>query len=377
MTTTRNCRIRFCENNQAELITSSVSYSSQLSAFPFSNAISKFRSRVWKPSGHFLIDSTNNSIYINDGTDKTVTLTSGSYTTPDLLAAHIQTKLNASSTNWVCQYDTLNGDYRFKITHTGSAILRFSQTTNSVWNTIGYVLSTDTLGTSWMAQEQRNHTEEYAIFDLGWNAPINFVSLIGPLNETFTISNNATVKLCGSNLNQWTSPPFEVTLDVTDKGIMRFLDDLSDTSYRYFKISIIDKLNPLGPEGISIGHIYIGDYITLSQYNVASGIELSDFDPSGVVESESGVLHFDAKTKYGKLSNLIIDVLNPDDKSELIKMYERLGKTTPFYVSLDPTNAISDDIFELTRYVVFDDQPKFKHIISEYYSMSFSVREVI
>ena len=375
--TTRNCRIRFCENNQAELITSSIAYSSQLSAFPFSNSINRFRSRVWKHSGHFLIDSSNNKIFIDDGSPKTITLSDGPYTTPDLLATHIQTKLNASSTNWTVQYDTLTGDYRFKISHTGTATLCFSQTSNAVWDTLGYTLTSDTAGTTFMAQEQRNHTEEYAIFDLGWNAPVTFISIIGPLNETFTISNNATVKLQGSNLNQWTSPPFEITLDVTDKGIMRFLDDYSDTSYRYFKISIVDKLNPLGPEGISIGHIYIGDYITLNQYNVSNGIDVQDFDPSTVVESESGVLHFDTRTKYGKFSNLSIGVIERDDRINLMNMYERIGKVTPFYISLDPTNQISDDIFELTKYVVFDDQPKFKHIISDLYSMSFSTREVI
>ena len=69
---TRNANVRFMDNNYAELISASITYSSQLAAFPFSNAVNKFRSLVWKPSGHFLIDSTNQELYINDGAPKTV-----------------------------------------------------------------------------------------------------------------------------------------------------------------------------------------------------------------------------------------------------------------------------------------------------------------
>ena len=65
--TDRTCQIRFCDNNLAELISASIDYSSQLTAFPFSNAINKFRSKTWKPSGNFTIDSTNKYLYINDG----------------------------------------------------------------------------------------------------------------------------------------------------------------------------------------------------------------------------------------------------------------------------------------------------------------------
>ena len=48
---TRNQRIRFSENNFAETISASVTKSSELTSFPFSNAINKFRSKVWKTQG--------------------------------------------------------------------------------------------------------------------------------------------------------------------------------------------------------------------------------------------------------------------------------------------------------------------------------------
>lgn len=91
---TTNPRIRFCENN---MITagSVMDYSSQLSEFPFSNCYNSERTKVWKPAGFFLITTSNNKLYINDGSDKTATITSGEYISPALLATQIQTQLNA------------------------------------------------------------------------------------------------------------------------------------------------------------------------------------------------------------------------------------------------------------------------------------------
>ena len=85
MTTTTNERIRFMDNNLAELTTAGTTFSSALAAFPSTNLTNKFRSKVWKPSGLFeIIAGTNDKLYINDGVDKTITLTASStaYTAP-------------------------------------------------------------------------------------------------------------------------------------------------------------------------------------------------------------------------------------------------------------------------------------------------------
>lgn len=374
---TTNNRIRFCENNFARLISASIDFSSELAAFPFTNCINPFRSRSWKPSGCFIITAgSNDKIYINDGSNKTITLTAGEYDTPTLLASHIQTKLNASSTNWVVAYNTLSGDYSFKITHTGSATLRLTQTTEAVWDTIGFTTLSDLVGTSFLADQQRNHTEEYAVFDLGYNASISFFAMIGSLDEVFTISNNATITLMGSNLNQWNAPPYTTSIPISDKGAMKFLND-EDTAYRFWKVIIQDKQNPEGPEGISIGVLYLGDYVTLDNTNYSIGFDNSDVDPSSVAISESGVLHYDAKTKYSAISGGGVDVLFRSDKDRLKAMFEYLGLTTPFFVSIDPLLLTTSTIEELTKYVVFASEPKFTHIINDLYSVSLDFREVI
>ena len=374
----RNTRVRFIENNFAMLTSATVNYSSQLTAFPFTNSQSAARSKYWKPQGTFTIDSTNNTIYINDGTNKTITLTSAKYTSPSSLASHIQTKLNASSSNWTVSYVTTAGLYKFRIQNTGSVTLRLSQSTSSTWNTLGYTLTSDQTGTDFYAQVQRNHTEEYAIYDFGYQTSISFVSIIGALGETFTISNSATVYVYADNLNQWTSPAYSKQLTVTDKGIFEFLDtDTLDTqNYRYWKISIIDKTNPLGPEGLCIGLICLSDHITLSDRNIQNGFNFQLIDRSVSSEAESGRLYFDIKNKYNLISNLSIPFLEQTDKDTLLAMYERLGKTTPFFIALDPTNCITTNSYDFTKYVTFVDQPTFNHIIHSYFTMSFQLREV-
>ena len=377
--TARNEKIRFCQNNFAALTGLSVDYSSQLTAFPASNAYSvKFRSKVWKPSGCFVITaSSNDKLYINDGSNKEITLTAGEYTTPALLASHIQTQLNASSANWTVSYSTTA--YKFTISNTSSYTLRFSQTSAAVWDDIGYTGSSDVTATSWLADEQRNHTSEWIRFDLGYNANIKALFIIGALDDVFTISESATITLKANNIDFWDSPPYSQSLTRLDGGIFQFLDDTSDTDtgYRYWKIEIIDRTNPLGPEGLVFGHIYLGDYITLTSRNIQRGFTKTLYDPSIITESEEGALYFDEKSKYEKFDNMQMIHLDKDDRDTLNKMFRDLGKHTPFYLSIDPTGAFSNYLDELTKYVHFNSSPSFKHVNAGRFIMNMSFREVL
>lgn len=375
--TTRNHRVRFSENNYAALTAAQIQVSSELASFPIENLINPFRSRAFKFAGRFTITSTTNKLYINDGGDKTVTLTAGEYTTPDALATELQTQLNSASSNWTVTYDTGGGTYRFVISNTGSVTLRLSVSTDAVWTTIGFTTITNQIGTSFTANEQRNHyPNETITFDMGFNADMGFFGLIGALDEVFTISTSATVRLLGSNLDEWTAPPFDQTLSIQDTGILQFLDDI-ESAYRFWRLEVTDLYNPNGNQGISLGFLYLGDYVTLTNRNISLGFSKGQIDPSEIQESESGVLHFDVKTKYEIFEGLRIGLLDRADKDALEKMYNKLGSTTPFFISLDPTLCITDELRELTKYVVFNNAPRLLHIISDTFSMSLSLREVV
>ena len=379
MAISTNKNIRFMDNNLGELTSGQIAYSSQLSAFQGSNIINKFRSKVWKPAGNFVITaSSNDKIYINDGSDKTVTITAGSYT-PDTLATEIQTQLNASSSGWTFDYDNTAGEFKFRFAHASAHTLRFSQTTEAAWNDLGFMLSGDeTISTEREADEQRNHMYESVIWDLGYNAPVTFFGVISPLDEIFSISEQATIKLQANNLNEWDSPPLDITLSRTDLGIYNFLDStVADTAYRFWRFYFEDKFNSNGNEGFSISYIYLGDYTTLTTTNVQIGIRATTQDPSLRTTSEAGAIYFDRKTKFMTYNNANIALLDKSGRQTLNQLFYDYGTTTPLFISFDPMLEISDTLDEFTKYLIFNTAPNFTHVKSQYFNMSLDLREVL
>jgi hypothetical protein len=230
-------------------------------------------------------------------------------------------------------------------------------------------------GTSFPAHDQRNHTSEWCTFDVGYPADITFFAVIGPLQYAFGLSSASNITLKANNLDEWDTVPLSITLTSIDAGIFYFLDSIADNRYRYWRFEYEDKRNPLGPEGISIGHIYLGDYITLANRNISMGFTKVLTDPSDFKESENGALYFDKRTKYGLFTGLNLQYLERADKDILEDMFNRLGIYTPFYLSLDPQYKISSSMGEFTKYVTFTESPDFNHVIYDKFNMSLSFRE--
>jgi hypothetical protein len=372
-------KARFMGNNLIALTTNNVTFSSETTGYEGENALNDFRSNVWKASGHFSITSSNNLLYINDGSNKTITLTAASYTTPSALATHIQTQLNASSSNWTVTYNAVAGTYRFVISNTGSVTLRMTQQTNAAWDTLGFVGTTDVSGTSFTADEQRNHTSEHITVDFGYIARVTFLGMVGDISTNFKISGDATITIKANNINDFTSPPFSTSTNASEKGVFCHLDltaGVDDTSYRYWKIEITDKFNVNGPEGIEVGNIYLGDSTELSR-NVQEGFQFIEIDPSTKSESEAGVVFFDRRVKYGAFPRMTFFFIDRDDRDTFFNLFKFVGTTTPFYFSLDPELSISNDISEFTRFVVFESPPEYPHEKFENFSVDITLREVV
>lgn len=366
--------IRFAENNFAP--ESTYTFSSELSAFPFTNALDPLRSKVWRPSGQFLIDATNDQLYYNDGADQTISISQGSYTTPELLASQITTDSAGAIT---CTYDT--AEYKFILTFAASVTLQVTNTTNSIWDTIGFLTSVDLTDSSFTSDEQRNHTSEYCVFDTGFNTYVTFVSfisLIGPLGEVFSFSPSATLTVSANNVDLWASPPLQTTFTADDFGVMGFVSDLfDDTDYRYWRLEIVDKTNPAGPNGLEISNIYVGDHITTESRNLSSGFENGIIDSSISDKSDDGTEYFDVKDQYETLNNIGLRFISKDDRLTLKSMFRKMGTRSPLYVSIDPKLDISDEITEFTKYVTFETSPTFSHVKHDIFSVSFAFKEVI
>jgi hypothetical protein len=240
---------------------------------------------------------------------------------------------------------------------------------------LGFTAVADSTGTSFVADESRNHTSEYWTWDCGVSQEPSFLGIIGPLNETFTISENATVTIKGNNIPVWTSPGFSATLDVTDRGVYGHI--APGSPYRYWRLDIVDRTNTLGPTGLKLGRIFLGDHATLTATNVSRGFSKTEVDPSDVSESQSGVRFYNQRTKYRTLSALEILNLPETDRLEMESVFSRNGIDTSFFLSLDPTLLVTPTTDDLTLYGNFSSVPSLKHLFTTYYSMSFDFREAV
>jgi hypothetical protein len=372
-----NPRIRFMANNLAGLNVNARQFSSEQAGFEGVNAFNSFRSSIWRMSGHFLIDSTNDQIYINDGSDLAVSIPQASYTTPTLLAAAIETALNAVSSNWSVSYDLAGGTYKFTISNTGSVTFRLSQTTNSIADAIGYTTTTDLTGLSFVADQQRNHTNEFVTIDFGFQGSVEFIAIISDVDQSFGLSSSAIVTLEGNNIDNFTNPPFSKTLTVNDQGIFEFNDTDPIATFRFWRLNIVDKFNSILGPNLEVGNIYLGGYQTLTGRNITSGFTDTLIDPSKRSQSEGGVLYFDKKTKYKSFSSIPIRLLEDADKQVIKDVFQTVGKTEPFYLSLDPLGQISSDITEFTIFCVFESEPVFTSVGSCFFNTTLNVREVV
>lgn len=372
----RNHTLRFMDNNLAALLPMTyITKSSEVSGFPFANTRNDKRSQYWKPQGFFKITATNNQVYINDGSPKTITVPVAGYTSPASLATAIQTALNAASSGWTVTYSSVT--FSFVIARSGTATLVLTTSLNSIWDTIGFTTGLDLTGTSFPADQQRNHTHEEIQWDFTAQREITFFAMISPIDQAFNISTTAVVNIKANNVNNFDAAPLDVDLEVNPKGLFHFFDDIEDTTYRYWKLTIIDRLNPSGPEGFKFSHIYLGDHFTFEQRAVEHGYQKTYIDPSATSEAESGTLFFDKKIKYREFSGLNLAILKRDQKDALEQMFQETGISTPFYISVDPLMLYTNTLAELTGLFRFSDAPSFTHSFRDFFSTSVNFKEVI
>lgn len=373
---TINPRARLLYNNHAAGDGVTATASGAVVGYPASNAFDPALAKTWLDPGTFVIDATNDKLYVNDGGDKTATLTHGTYAGGSALASHVTTQLNAVSSSWTCSY----GSYTFTIGRAGGGtkILRLSQTTAAAWDTLGFVGSVDTAaGTGLDADEPRNHTSVTMHWDLGVAREVRAFIAIAAAGMDFPISSSATVTLKANSVDDFSAPPLSVTLAATARGIHKFLDDIEDTTYRYWKWEFRDRLNTNGPTSFAISYVYLGDYHQLVSSNVDNGFRRTLVDPSVKTRSQGGTVHARRKTKYWRYESMVVDFLSRDEREDLEAVLLHLGQTESFFLALDPTAEISDSVGEFTKFMQLSEDSELEHVLYDMFRIRLACDEVI
>jgi hypothetical protein len=348
---------RFCFNNFLE--SSTIEASGALSGYPATNLVDPIRSKLWKAAGLFEITSSNNKVYLNS---TTYTLTAGSYTSATLI-----THFNSVTSK------TLSRDSqgKFSIALGSGGTLDLASTTDAVWATLGYLTTTTLSGTTFQADEARYHTSEWIKVDMGTAQVVTFAALIPAANTVFSMD-NATIKLQGNNIDEWTAPPVDSSFtEIGDKGAFIAPDDLQ--ACRFWRIKIVDKTN----SDVKAAVAYIGDHVELNDTNIAIGFNRIREDQSQRLYSESGAMYLDRRPKVMSISGLEIKFLKETELANIDQLFYDVGFENPFFLCIDPDNAVSTNLSEMTHYVQVISGVQIRHVLRGMYDMSFDLREVL
>jgi hypothetical protein len=261
-----------------------------------------------------------------------------------LFAAEVKDRINAAATDntWNCTYNT--GTRKFTISHdavqTGG--LEWSTGANAATSTgidLGYDTSADDTGaSSYVADNECRCSRDYIIVDLGSETGAKRVAII---NHNF--SSSATVSLYGTNVSA------EFIGDITYDAKIMVME--FDKSYRYWSVIVQDIDN--SDSYVEIGHLFLGDYSTLTAKPANEGFSLSLVDPSIPTQTSEGVVGKNERTKFYRLAfNLPYFV--EADRDTLLTIYDTIGAYDHFVIRLDPSETVhsQDEIGILYGYFV-------------------------
>jgi len=358
MTATKNARFSFNNYLNSDLMSASGSKS----GYPATNVYNALRGKLWKPENLFEIHEKNCKVYIDAST---YTLSAGSYT-----RAQLFTEFNTKCSGAGATMSLGDGD-RLRISFGSSKTLKLSNQVDAIWDTIGFLGTTDTSGTLLQGDEHRYNTGAWIKVDLGLPQEVNFAALLAPSGEVFK-SNTATIKLQGNNLDYWLEAlPVDVELEVSGEGAFIAPDDLQQC--RFWRLFIDDRTN----NDMQIAVAYIGSSVIPVNTNIATGFTRSREDQSVRLFSESGAMYVDRRPKAMSLSSLGVQFLKDDELLEMEQLFYDLGVENPFFLCIDPKNEVSTYLSQMTHYVSVTSPLQLQHVLRGYYNLSVELREVL
>jgi hypothetical protein len=195
--------------------------------------------------------------------------------------------------------------------------------------------------------------------------------MIGERNKPIPISPTAIIKLQGNHTNNFTAPAFSIDL-VYNAGIISYLSDngIASDSYRYWKLYIEDKGN--GNGYISIGAFMLGNYWNPVRCRPQFPLKKDFIDLSSTVFSEGGQSYSDIKEQTESY-NIEMTGLTIVDEEYFWNIYNKFGKSKPFFIAMDSNLAFSSD--SKIKFVKFKDDPSEVLVRPNNFSISFQVRE--
>ncbi|RTL05231.1 hypothetical protein EKK58_08770 [Candidatus Dependentiae bacterium] len=368
--------LRIVDYNYATKSNVAISASSENSNFPARNIGHEFRSKVWRSSGFFVIDSTNNRIDFketNGGPELSATVSVGEYSV-SALAQAIKSSMEAVTAN-ARTYTISQNAATGKWTIAGSVYLEilFSSGTNaatSIRNAIGFGANDYSSATSYTGSKAAWHTEEGIVIDLKSAEEIDTIAILFDPRIGIKLSDSAEIYIQASATNAWVTPGFEeqITIDNTFETLQLFLE--TPEEWRFWRIKIVDPENAYGY--VELGTVVIGKDVRLGRC-ADNGFTFSIDDLSKSQVTDYGNNYIDVYPSVKELS-FAFNILTQEQQNILESVYYRVGLREPVFMSLDPMERV----FDKDHYCIYGRFPSslnFKHIVKTYFSTDYRIRE--
>jgi hypothetical protein len=335
--------MKFLATNLVTEDATDITASSSNTNFPASNLTNPLRSKRWRSSGTFIVDSTNNKIDFKEsggGAQLHATITSGTYT-PTTLAAEIKTQLQtAGAQTYTVTFSTSTGLWTISSagsylsflnstgTNTATAILKLS---------LGFSTSDLTGSLTYTGSTVAIHTKESIIFDFQTSQDIDSVILLWPKEDGIKLSSGAVVKIQANATNVWTAPSVDQTLTIDEAYLVASHFFTSVQSYRYWRVTIVDVQNPY--LFVELGMIWIGESVDFDEPE--NGFKFSIEDTSSVSRTEFGHEYIDEYPLIASVS-FNYNVVTYATMQTLENTFRENGSKYPVIVCLDDAGTVFD-----------------------------------
>jgi hypothetical protein len=202
------------------------------------------------------------------------------------------------------------------------------------------------------------------VLDFGETSEVNGIFVIPNKRDGFGIS---TITVEFNSVNDFTSPPYSVNIPLSslvDLGHVSF----TSVFYRYARIVTTSTL-----AYSEISKIFIGKELSLVR-GINYGWTLKDEELSLKTKNRYGQQFTDIITRQ-KIFGFAIHNLDKIDLELLDTMFDRIGESKPFYISIGDS-TMSSDYRRFSGAVTLDDVPTKTNAHFNKYNLSISAREL-
>ena len=354
-----------------------ITASSQNADFPASNVGHEFRAKVWRSSGYFVIDATNNKINFKEtggGPELTATVVVGNYSVTSLALA-IKTAMEAASVN-ARTYTISQSSVSGKWTIAGSTFLSLlfstgTDSSTSIRVAIGFGINDFTASTSYTGPITAIHTEEGVVFDIQSAEEIDTLGLVFDPRAGIKLSDSAVVTLQGNASDSWVTPLYSqvLTIDNTDSLFTLFL--AIPQEHRFWRIKVVDPQNY--NLYVELGTVMLGKARDIGRCP-DNGFDIKYNDQSKIESNAYGNKFVDIYPQK-KVLNINFNIFDYDVKKQIEESFALVGNREPIFVMIDPLETIFDKD-DMSIYGKYDKDVSFKHIVRNYFSSGLTIEEV-